>query len=402
MRFLVPPKFTPYLPAKRPLGSIRPPETALTWTRCTVYHSGDQFFPRLFAELEEAQRIVCLEYYIFANDGLGRRMVDILTKLSRRGVSVKLIVDGIGSPDFSTFQTELEQAGVATKVFHPLPWNLKNFRGHSWFELFRSLWSMNRRDHRKITIIDRRVGWVGSMNITDDHVTVPGRPPAWRDVGVRVEGPAVQLIQFAFDDVWVGLRKNIFKAMVTWPRALARQTALVRMNTTWLLRRGFHTELILRIAKASQRIWITSAYFIPDRKFMKALRRAARNGADVRILVPSNSDVPIVRWISWAFFDSLLKTGVRIYEYGPRVLHAKSIIIDKWAQVGSSNLNHRSLLHDLELDVVLTNPHAIHSLEAHFLKDVEQAQLVDWQTWKSNSLWKRFVGKVLFAIRYWF
>ncbi|GAH09354.1 unnamed protein product, partial [marine sediment metagenome] len=154
--------------------------------------------------------------------------------------------------------------------------------------------------------------------------------------------------------------------------------------------------------RCKQRIWITNAYFVPDNVLLKRLRDAANNGIDVRILLPKKSDVMVMPWASSTFYYRLLKSGVKIFEYLPSMLHAKSLIIDNWALIGSSNLNHRSLLHDLEADIMLKSTESIKQLESDFLNDLTQSREVELDSWHIiRPLRQRLVGRMVLYMKYW-
>lgn len=375
------------------------------WQKERVCFSGQQFFSELVSDIEASTTSLSLEYYIFEDDAVGRLVVDALKRASRRGVSIRVIVDGVGSPQFGWYLLpELLEAGVLSKIYHPLPWDLslRQFTGTPalFVRFFRRLWSINRRNHRKVCIIDGKIAWIGSLNITASHLGKE-QTPAWRDTSVRVEGEAVSLLTEAFEQTW---HNNIDKFMLPkklWKNWRVRHRLPVRVNSHWRLRRWCYKDLLHKLKRAKDRVWITSAYFIPTSQLLKAIGDCASRGVEVKIILPSISDVPFIRMISESLYENLLKRRVQIFEYLPTILHTKSIAIDKWNVLGSSNLNHRSLLHDLELDVIVSQVPTIEALEKQFQKDVNESREVTIETLRQRSLGTRILGKVLLALRHW-
>ena len=363
------------------------------WITEQVFHTGEAFFTDLCEHLLGAQTSIDLETYIFQNDALGDRIAAALGVAAKtRGVLVRVLVDGFGSPTFIRhYQQKLTLAGVQTKIYHPL-----------------GLKSLNRRNHRKVCLIDDAMAWIGSMNVSGlhlDHTSSRGHSTKqWRDTGARVSGHQVKLFKWAFDQAWGSAR--VWQMGLT-PRSLNRtlyqelqqkNKLLVRLNWTHRLRRHRNTELVQRIRQAQRRVWITTPYFVPPLRLLRALRARPRAGGelniDIRILLPHKSDVFFSRWVSTLFFKILLKAGVRIFEYKPSFLHAKTLLIDDWATVGSSNMNYRSFFHDLEADVVLTQSQSILSLETQFEKDLMQSREITLESWGRRP-WYHYVTDLI-------
>jgi len=175
----------------------------------------------------------------------------------------------------------------------------------------------------------------------------------------------------------------------------------VRLNRTLRLRRKLYRDLLWRIGAARERIWLTNAYFVPKGRLLRALMAAARRGVDVRLLIPERCDHAVMYWIAASFYGLLLRAGVQIHEYQPAMLHAKTALIDGWATVGSTNLNHRSLMHDLEADVVLALPASLDALATAFRDDCTQAIAVDRSRIARRRRWQVLIGRLAFLMRYW-
>jgi cardiolipin synthase len=372
---------------------------ASEWQEATVFHDGDSFFDALEAALDQAKVSIDMEFYIFESDRTGYRIFRALVRAAQRRVAVRLMVDGIGSVSFSrTFRDAAIRAGVAVKVFHELPWRI--VRGDPKEKRFRFrklLRRMNNRNHRKVCVVDGAVAFVGSMNVVDYHLPSLFKELAWRDTGIRVRGLDVAVLVQSFDDAWQGRLSRLKRRL---RRKAQLVSTLVRLNVSGRQRRESHLDLLVRIVGAQRRVWITNAYFVPDGSLLRVLAVVGRENVDVRVLVPGFSDVVFIPWVASALHLGLLRAGVRVFEYQRSVLHAKTMLIDDWGLIGSSNLNHRSLLHDLEADLVVPNENVRRSMEDQFLRDLEGAKEVTLENWRNRPLLERLIGRVLLWMRY--
>lgn len=325
-----------------------------TWTKEKTFFSGDDYFSSILTDIQNAQISIDLECYIFEYDELGRKIVEALIAAAKRRVRVRVIVDGIGSVyAASNLQKDFVEGGVEFKIYHPI------FR--SWFVPV--LRTINRRNHRKTWVFDGKAAYVGSLNITKIHTSLVSNP--WRDSAVRVEGEEIKLIQEAFERVWE--KNKIWKKKIFYFEN-ANPSSLVRLNDGKNKRRGYYRDLLGRIRDAKKYIFFGNAYFAPHFRLVLELCYAARRGVDVHLLVPRKSDVFFMPWVGSSYYYALLQSGVKIHEYLPHIFHAKNYVIDDWMQIGSSNLNHRSLFHDLEADIQVTHPEN----KALFLKEIEK------------------------------
>lgn len=369
----------------------------------TLFFTGEQHFDALIEDIKRASTSIDLETYMFQNDPVGHRVAHALTQAAKRGLRVRVMVDGAGTP-FWSFASSLEKAGAATKVFHPFPWQLWNWSRSfvklpiflKWIYL---LWKINFRNHRKVCIIDNSIAYVGSLNIGKWHLSKDNDGYNWKDISVRLSHADVSELSKAFDAAWhhrtipERLREAFWKV---------RQDPPIRLNYTRHRRRILYKQLLRKMALCQRRIWITNAYFVPDNFLLRTLKEAAQRNVDVRILLPQKSDVFMMPWAASTFYRSLLKAGVRIFEYLPSILHAKALILDDWMQIGSSNLNYRSLLHDLEADINISTPAAKKLLEDNFLKDLmisRELSLHSWERWRPKS--HRILGNIVLYIKYW-
>jgi cardiolipin synthase A/B len=365
------------------------------WHKEVIFHDGDHFFSDLLLTIASAKEAIDLETYIFDRDQLGFSVISALGEAVARGVRVRVLLDGFGCAHWLLRHiAELRGRGVQVKVYHPLPWQVSKLRFFSslgFNRLTKLLWTVNRRNHRKCCIIDERIAFVGSMNISARHVSKLYGNKAWRDTSVRVEGAGVTYLQESFERLWN--RRRI--------RYRREAYALIRVNSNYFVRRRLYRDLIGRIVNSKRMVWIATPYFAPDILFLRALAYAALTKKDVRVLLPSRNDVWFMKWMARAYYSVLLRFGVRVFEYYPSVLHAKILMVDDWAVVGSSNMNHRSLIHDFELDVILAKPESLKELRDQFIKDLQVSKEILFLRWKKRTLWMRFFEFLILRLRYW-
>lgn len=370
-----------------------------------IFFNCDRYYQALLEDIACAQISINLEAYIFdSNDTVGKRIITALIDAAQRNVKVRVLVDAAGTPSWGGSLTyALEKAGVETRIYHSFPWRLWHWsrsfvHAPILVKFLYFIFNINTRNHRKVCIIDNNIAYIGSANISVCHLSREQGGQGWRDTIVRLSHTNFADLQNAFTEAWKNLPlqehiQSSFKPINT--------DSLFRMNTTRRQRRVFYKNLLHQLAECKHRVWITNAYFVPDNIVLKNLIELAHKGIDVRILLPQKSDVIIMPWATCTFYEKLLKAGVRIFEYLPSMLHAKTLILDDWFIVGSSNLNHRSLLHDLEVDVCIQSTECKQALVKQFLIDLTHSKEVQFEDWYKRSFWQRLVGHVILYIKYW-
>lgn len=336
-----------------------------TWAREHVFVSGDEYFENFFQAIQAAERSVWLETYILRDDEIGKRLLELLSQAGARGVDVRLHIDAFGSQDWIARRRDsYESAAVTIRIYNPI------FSSKLWPLLRRlqisrlksAFTKLNRRTHRKFMVVDDRIAFVGSMNMCAEPLERLHGNAAWRDTGVRLEGAPVRLIGEVFERSWKG---KFYKVAPSRPT----RSSLLRDNSSPVRRARNHRRLLRQLAAAQKRVLITTAYFIPERRLRQELRRAAERGVRVELIVPGRSDVFFLPWVSRHFFRRLLDSGVGVFEFQSRMIHAKTIVIDDSAWIGSSNLNSRSLYWDMELDVRVQTAPSVEVLVAQFDED---------------------------------
>lgn len=350
-----------------------------------LFFDSPDFFESLKSDLEKAKTSIDIEMYIWGIDDMAAAIFEILVRATERGVTVRLLVDAVGAFLWIPQHLNPEYTrGVDVHVFNPVRFP------SSWRLLNRA----NRRNHRKIVLIDNEVLYTGSQNVTINSYN-------WRETGLRTTGSALKIVKNTFEYTWLTSRHPSYRfsySLRTELCALLRSSRRVRSNQFFRLRKRWRRELTERIDLAEQRVWLITSYFVPPPKLLRALGRAARRGVDVQLVLPNRSDVFFMRWVSHYYYLYLLTRGVKIYEYTPKVLHAKSYMVDAWVTVGSTNLNHRSFFSDLEMDIVLTHPESLRRCERQFAIDVQNSIAIrnDVQTW-----WQRFLVGFFLRFKRW-
>ncbi len=383
-----------------------------TWDRILLFHSGDEFFTELISNIRRAQKSITLEYYIFEINQVTEILFSELQLAVLRGCKVQLLVDGVGSFFWlDSISKRCQYEGIHFRVYHPLPGFLQ------WFMLLpKAIFSKtpkifrraNRRNHRKTVVIDEQIAFLGSFNMSKVHYSnLVGANNSWRDSGVMVQGEAIESLIAAYDLAWTFARKKaLLPAHATYIRiriqTILKWQSILRLNANDKIRRHLYKDLCRRILYANNHVYIATAYFLPKRALAKALAKAAQRGIDVRVIIPGPSDAPFVKWAAYQLPYKLHEKGVKIFEYQPCVFHAKYMIIDDWCSIGSLNLNHRSLLHDLEAEAVLTDAESLDNINKQYQKDLKECRALDLSRYEQISFWHNLIAKTLFRLRYWF
>ncbi len=366
------------------------------WTEETLFTSGDKFFDELVKSIRRARSSIELECYIVVKGVLGDRIIGELIEAARRGVQVRLLIDGWGSPNFMwDYWPQLKAAGIKVRFYRVFPFILRKLPGdpNSFFKRLLLRWrQMNHGNHRKFCLIDNEELYVGSFNISDVHLQELTGEDAWKDIGIRVRGGDLKYARRAFQRAYRGW---------TAFNLPARSPRLLLLNDSYLHKRSTRNQIIQQLKKAQRRIWLATPYFVPIGTVLRLLVKQAKAGLDVRLIIPQKNDIFFMHWISLPLLKDLANHGAKIFIYQPRFAHQKIFIADDWMCIGSSNLNHRSFLHDLEMDVVITNDETKAQLEATYLEDQKASEPFDRSEWANLPIWQRWVGSFFILLKYW-
>jgi cardiolipin synthase len=340
--------------------------------KVALLHDGPATFDVMCDAIAAARETIVLEAYILRSDETGQRISDALIAAAARGVKIRLLSDWIGMRGIKHgYLNTLKKAGIEHRVFNP-----PGFR--PWFGLIP-------RDHRKLLVVDAEVGVTGGVGIGNEWVQ--GRTKRsrrhWRDTAVRIEGPAAGDMQQAFDNMWQRSLKRERRGSHRLTRRAARgahldpstaEPALVGIVEGEPLRLRIARALQTQAISAERSIWIATAYFAPSWSEVEALMGAARDGVDVRILVPARNDHRWVTFITRRYYRRLLTNGVRIWEWRGTMMHAKTSVVDgRWVRVGSTDFNPLGVAINYELDAVIEDPTIGAQAEAMFLDDLEHS-----------------------------
>ncbi len=344
--------------------------------RVRLLRDGPAAFDAMIELIDAATKTVALECYIFRFDPVGQRFSDALNRAAHRGVDVRLLLDWVGIRGTSrAFLKRLMRAGVNIRVFNPPRLNRR------WFGLVP-------RDHRKLLVVDDLTGVTGGVGIGREWTegVLKSHRSRWRDTSVEIRGPAAHDMMQAFENMW---RRALGKERRGSHRFLRRpargahmdpathQPALVGILEGEPLRLRVARGLQFQAIAAERSIWIASAYFAPSPSEVEALNGAARDGVDVRVLVPSRVDHPWVSLLTRRYYRRLLANGVRIWEWHGEMMHAKSSVIDgRWVRVGSTDFNPLGVAINYELDAVIEDPELGSEADTMFLNDLEQSKEV--------------------------
>ncbi|OGI37818.1 MAG: cardiolipin synthase B [Candidatus Muproteobacteria bacterium RBG_16_62_13] len=338
---------------------------------------GDRFFPAMLAAIGEAREEICLGMYLFESGSVADRFIDALAGAARRGVAVHAMLDAYGALALKQHDRDrLSGSGIELVFYNPL-------------RLTRWLANLV-RDHRKLLIIDQGIVFTGGAGITDDFDPRQSTR-RWHELMLRIEGPVVADWRELFARFWDSHTSSALPAARAAPAPLPGGMAGRVVQSRWPRLTEIPRSLLKRINSAERRVWFMTAYFVPSWKLKHALRRADRRGVDVRLLVPGPvTDHPGVRHAGRRFYSRLLAHGVRIFEYQPRFLHAKCVLIDDWATLGSSNHDRWNMRWNLEANQEIEDSRLAAEVQELFETDFAQSVECLYADWRARPWWERW------------
>lgn len=343
-------------------------------TKWTIYATNEEAWLSILHDCANAKESIVLEQFIFETDSFGQRLIDICAEQAAKGISVRFLWDAAGSFSFwgSNIANTLKEKGIELifwRTLIPGYFKVPNFR--SWFL----------RNHRRTIVIDNKIGYTGSICISDQMKN-------WRDINVRMEGSIVSEMKNAFERMWS--RANHRRKLPTRRLLHDREFRYVT-NYPSPGRRHVYTELIHAIRQAKRYVYITTPYFVPTYHLAHTIRKAAERGVDVRIIIPEASDHYAVDLGARSYFHSMLNAGVRIFLYQGNMIHSKSVVIDDvWASVGTMNLDQISLLYNYEASIIARNSRFAEEIASHFVHDMHDSKEVSLKEWNNRF----FVEKI--------
>ncbi|SFD26959.1 Phosphatidylserine/phosphatidylglycerophosphate/cardiolipin synthase [Pseudomonas citronellolis] len=352
--------------------------------RFALLVDGEDFFPSMLTAIARAQRQVDLELYLVEGGTCSELLLETLIDALRRGVAVRCLFDGFGALRLgSAWGRRLREAGGELRLYNPLRW-----RG-GWRNLF--------RDHRKLLLVDQDLGYVGGAGATDEFWSVPENASAWHEVMVEMQGPVLADWLVLFERQWHAcLQAKAWRPLqmvspARLPPTPVGSSGLGRVAYADARQhRDILQSLVRSLNSAQQRIWLATPYFLPTWKVRRALRKAARRGVEVRLLLTGRlTDHAPVRYAGQRYYPRLLRAGIRIFEYQPRFLHMKVVLVDDWTSVGSCNFDHWNLRFNLDANIEILDADFTAAVADCLIADFAASREIDFTLWHGRSLWMR-------------
>ncbi|WP_424766479.1 cardiolipin synthase [Paenibacillus sp. sgz302251] len=351
-----------------------------------VLTNGYGTYETIFQELERARHHIHLDYYTIRDDDIGKKFLRVLSRKARDGVEVRVVYDGIGSMKLSeAYIQELRVAGVQTSCFLPPRFAFFDKR-------------LNYRNHRKIVVVDGKVGFVGGINIGDEYLGKDAKLGFWRDTHLRLEGDAVYFLQELFLQDWAYAAKEQLngKKYMQAHGCEGEERVLVVSSKPGLHDQKIKEVMLAAIMMAKTRVYVTTPYFIPDAGILMGLRLAALTGIDVRLVIPKVADSRLVLRATMSYIQEMLEAGVKVYRYEKGFIHAKVLIVDEvLASVGTANVDMRSLYSNFELNAVMFDLDTIRRLESDFWDDLQHSHQMDFEAFQSRPLKQKLAESAL-------
>jgi len=380
--YVPPHRFSVQDPAFLPSALALSNPVPLEGNRVELLENGDRIFPAMLEAIGAARRTINLESYIVWSGAVATRFRDALGAAARRGVAVRVLVDGVGTGRKLSGDDvrAMRDAGCFVEFYHRVrPWMLD---------------MLNNRTHRRLLVVDGRVGFTGGAGIADVWLGNADARDHWRDTQVRVEGPVVAEMQSAFQETWGEERGETLSGDDFYPAVERPGKVRAQIVTSSRRATSSPSKLLYAVAisAATRRILLANSYFVPDRDAVRLFSDAARRGVDVRILVPGKiNDVPMTKAAGKTGFGDLLRAGIRMYEYQGTMMHTKAMVVDGlFATVGSTNFDNRSFRLNEELNLVTYDAEFARKLEDGFWRDLERSRPYTYADWSGRPLRERF------------
>ena len=354
--------------------------------QATLLVNGYAAFESLFDGIDRAENYVLIQFFIVRNDALGQRLLSHLQRAAKRGVRVYFLYDEVGSRKLNEgYLDDLTREGASVSAF-------RSSRG------FKHRFQLNFRNHRKVTVVDGKEGWVGGLNVGIEYLGEDPRHGAWRDTHLKLQGPSVLGLQEAFWEDWHWATDEVISLNWIADTSTATDHHVVIVPSGPADRQDTASLLVQQVIhSAKHRLWVTSPYFVPDQGVQDALRLAAMRGVDVRVMIPERPDHLLVFLSAFSFLPDMLRAGVKIYRYLPGFLHQKVMLVDKdAATVGTINLDNRSFRLNFEITAFIPSPEFAASVAVMLESDFEQCRRVTMDEINQRSMWMKVVSRAAY------
>ena len=346
--------------------------------------NGDNKFKLLFKDLKEAQHHIHLEYFVIKDDKIGTEVLNLLCEKANEGLEVRIVIDDVGSSISSKMKSKIKDSGIEMNPFMPVLFS--KFTGQ-----------MNYRDHRKIIVIDGKIGYVGGINISDNYVNANNKR-FWRDTHIRIIGEAVKPLQILFFTTWDFVSQEALEISKTYfpehncKENVPLQIAASGPDTDWS---NIMEAIFVAITNAEDHVYITTPYFIPNSEIVTALQVTSRSNIKVKIIVPKTSDSWIAEYATNSYLESLLEAGVEVYRYTKGFIHAKTMVVDGvFSTVGTTNMDYRSFNINFEVNALIYNKDISNQLTEFFNDDLKDCEQLDLKSWQQRSKQTKLIEAV--------
>ncbi len=350
-----------------------------TGNRVKIYTSGKEKFEQFLKDLGNAEKYIHIQYYIIEDDHIGNRIKEVLLQCAQRGVEIRVLYDDVGCWSVKPkYFNEMQSAGIQAHPFLKITFPQLASR-------------INYRNHRKITVIDGKIGYIGGMNIADRYLNGL-KWGTWRDTHLRIEGPAVQALQMQFAVDWSFECKEVLSDARFFPVVSPQGSSGIQLAPGGPIGEWANIAMLFlkAITNAKKYVYIQTPYFLPTESLLKALQTAALSKVDVRLMIPRRSDSQILRYASFSYISEMLKAGVKVYFYQPGLLHAKTIVIDEdMCSVGSTNFDFRSFEHNFEANAFIYDTEVNSEMRRIFVEDQQQCERIILHNWRRRPFYQK-------------
>lgn len=365
---------------------LRNSKAILTNTnKVQILNNGSEKFKSLFKTIASAKHHIHLEYYIIHSDNIGCELGNMLINKVKEGVKVRIIYDDVGSWELGNkFIKNLEKQGVELACFMPVRFPFLTSK-------------VNYRNHRKIAVIDGKIGFVGGINIADHYLHGKRGIPFWRDTHLMIEGESAIALQIIFATDWFFLKKELLDNPIYFPPPLVAEKTLMQIVTSgpdsdWAsIMQAYFTSITL----AKKNIYISTPYLLPNEGILTALKTAALSGIDVKILIPGASDSVFVYYATLSFVKELLEADIEVYLYRKGFNHSKIIMVDNaFCSIGTANMDYRSFSQNFEVNALIYDPVITSELTYWFLEDLKDSEMIDYTEWTKRPIADKFKANI--------
>lgn len=351
-----------------------------------VFNDGKSKFAALLDDINRAERYINLQYYIFEDDAVGTMIADALMEKARGGVRVRVIYDHVGSLSVrNSFYKAMTEAGVEVYPFFRVA-----------FPPFAT--RINWRNHRKLCVIDGKIGYVGGMNIADRYIDGGKKFAKWRDTHLRIEGPAVGALQYSFAVDWNFMGQPLIEEDVAPDQYEGPHTASMQLLTSGPTSEWSNVafQMLKAIGNAKKRVYLQTPYFLPTESLLRTLQAAALSRVDVRVMIPRRSDSLILTYASYSYIFECLRAGIKIYLYEGGMLHSKTLIVDNdFSAVGSANMDFRSFEHNFEATMFIYSMKLNKELRDQFMADENESTRVRLSSWRVRPMYQKALESIV-------